>query len=383
MARRDKPVRVERGLYRAGRTFLACATPRGSRVVRWKTIGEVGLMEARAERDAWATHVRGGGVPVLERATVEAAARVWLEHVQGRVEAGELRPRTLESYANGINLHVLPHLGRRQISSLTADDLVAWLRAQRKAGASRWTIRARWMALRGLLAYATRYGWITANPADQLLAEERPKSGENHHRYLSRDEMSRLMAHGKDTVLVACGLFTGMRASEILGLTWGDVDFDAGEINVRHQMSRQGKRMPLKTRAAHRAVVLMPALAGVLRRHRLASPRSGDGELVFQSSTGATMGYWSLQDRFNAAASAAGLEGVTFHTLRHTFASILISQGRDVEFVARQLGHAQTSTTLDVYSHLFDARRHAEQARDVLEADFGQILAGTKQELSA
>ena len=148
-------------------------------------------------------------------------------------------------------------------------------------------------------------------------------------------------------------------------------------------MSRQGKRMPLKTRAAHRAVVLMPALAGVLRRHRLASPRSDGGELVFQSSTGATMGYWSLQDRFNAAASAAGLEGVTFHTLRHTFASILISQGRDVEFVARQLGHAQTSTTLDVYSHLFDARRHAEQARDALEADFGQILAGTKQELSA
>jgi integrase len=204
-------------------------------------------MEARAARDAWVTLVRTGGVPVLERATV--AAQAWLRHVAERVEAGELRPRTLESYTNGINHHVTPRLGQRQLSSITPEDLVAWHRSQRIAGASQWTIRARWMALRGLLAYAARYGWIPVNPADQLLAEERPKPGEANHRYLSREEIALLLEHSEDRALIATALFTGMRASEILGLVWGDVDFDVPEIRVRFQMSRQGHRVPLKTRA--------------------------------------------------------------------------------------------------------------------------------------
>jgi integrase len=81
---------------------------------------------------------------------------------------------------------------------------------------------------------------------------------------------------------------------------------------------------------------------------------------------------------YGAPEPAAGVGHVTLHALRHTLASILISQGRDVEFVSRQPGHAHTSTTLDTYSHLFDARRHAKKARRGLEADFRAILGTTK-----
>jgi len=375
MARKQKPIRVERGLYRSGKTFLACATPRGSRTVRWKTIGEVGLMEARSARDAWATEVRAGNAPKVEKATVKQAAEAWLKHIEDRVETGDLASRTLESYRNGVEQHLIPRLGHREIRSITAEDLVAWHRVQRATNASQWSIRARWMAVRGVLAYAARYGWITVNAADQLLSQERPKPGEPSHRYLSREEMGALLA-GDDQALIATGLFTGLRASEILGLVWGDVDFAANEIHVRFQMSRQGKRVKLKTRAARRDIILMPALAKLLKLRRLEQKRSSEDDLLFQSGAFTTMGYWTLQDRFDKARKAAGLESVTFHALRHTFASILISQGRDVEFVSRQLGHSQTSTTLNTYSHLFDARRHAEQARDGLEADFGAMLRG-------
>jgi hypothetical protein len=65
MARKEKPERVERGLYLAGKTYLACATPPGSRKVKWKTIGEVGLMEARRKREAWAVEVRSGGISAM------------------------------------------------------------------------------------------------------------------------------------------------------------------------------------------------------------------------------------------------------------------------------------------------------------------------------
>jgi integrase len=384
MPRKEKPVRVERGLYRAGKTFLACATPPGSRTPRWRTIGDVGLMEARVARDAWVTKVKAGHAPRVEKATVREVAGAWLEHIQDRVDTGDLSERTKESYENGVNLHLLKTaLGNRPVASVTVDDLVGWHRDQRATGASKWSIRARWMAVRGVFAFAARKGWITVSPADQLLSEERPKPGDPNHRYLSREEIKTLIgAAGADEALIAMGVFTGMRVSEILGLVWGDVDFVAAEIHVRFQMGRKGERVKLKTRAARRDVILMPALARLLRRRRIEMKRSTDMDLLFQSGTGRTMGYWVLQDKFEATATTAGVEGVTPHAMRHTFASILISEGRSVEFVSRQLGHAHTSTTLDTYSHLFDARRHAEEARDGLEAGFGAML-GTKKGLSA
>lgn len=89
------------------------------------------------------------------------------------------------------------------------------------------------------------------------------------------------------------------------------------------------------------------------------------------------MTYKAFLEGFHDARDDAGLGDVTPHALRHTFASILIAQGRDVQFVSRQLGHTKTSTTWDTYVHLFEARRHADEARDALDAEYGDML-GTK-----
>ncbi|TMK99129.1 MAG: site-specific integrase [Actinobacteria bacterium] len=380
MARKQKAKRIERGLYRAGKTYLACATPPGSRTVRWKTIGEVGLMEARSRRDAWVVEVRSGGVQARGgRETVKEVALAWLEYVERLVEIGELRGRTLESYKTGVMLHLIPDYGHRRIRSLTTDDLVEWHRKQRAAGASVWTIRARWMAVRGVLAYAARHGMIAASPADKLLPRERPGAGEARQRFLSREEMDALLEHaGSAHALIATALFTGLRVMEVLALKWGDVDFTEGVIRARFQLSRQGKRVPLKTKAAKRDIVLMDALGKLLRRRRLAERYSTDSDFIFQSSTPRKpMTYKGLLNVFHRARDGAGLGDVTFHALRHTFASILIAQGRDVQFVSRQLGHTKTSTTWDTYVHLFDAQRHAKDARDQLETDYGGLLGGT------
>ena len=86
------------------------------------------------------------------------------------------------------------------------------------------------------------------------------------------------------------------------------------------------------------------------------------------------MTYRGLLRQFHRARDTAGLADVTFHALRHTFASILIAQGHDVSFVSRQLGHTKTSTTWDTYVHLFEAQRHADDARSQLDADYGALL---------
>jgi integrase len=378
MARKEKRTRIERGLYRAGKTYLACATPAGSPRAKWKTIGEVGLMEARRERDKWAVEVRAGGVQASSsgRESVKEVALAWLAYVERLVAIGELRTRTLESYKTGVMLHLLPDYGHRRIRSITTDDLVEWHRKQRAADASVWTIRARWMAVRGVLAYAARHGMIAVSPADKLLPRERPGAGEPRQRFLSREEMDALLEHAGDAhALIATALFTGLRVMEVLALTWGDVDFSEGLIRARFQLSRQGKRVALKTKAAKRDIVLMEALGKLLRRRRLAERFSADTDLVFQSSTPRQpMTYKGLLKVFHKARDGANLEDVTFHALRHTFASILIAQGRDVQFVSRQLGHTKTSTTWDTYIHLFDAQRHAQDAREQLDAEYGGML---------
>lgn len=75
--------------------------------------------------------------------------------------------------------------------------------------------------------------------------------------------------------------------------------------------------------------------------------------------------------------AAADLDGVTFHTLRHTFASTLIAQGRDAAFVADQLAHDDPAFTWRTYVQLFRAAEHAKPAREKLDADFGQVIRGT------
>jgi integrase len=162
---------------------------------------------------------------------------------------------------------------------------------------------------------------------------------------------------------IACGLFSGLRLSELLGLTWEDIDLRGETIRVRFRLGRDGKRRSLKTAAARRDVILMSQLANELRKWRLASPFSSDGDLVFCSIGGKTIGHRNLTARgLEKAAKRAGLQGVTFHVLRHTFASMLIGNGHDPVFVSRQLGHANASITLKVYAHLFDAERHAAKA---------------------
>ena len=380
MPRKEKRVRVERGLYKVGRDYWACATRPGETRAEWLKIGAVGVQEARRRRDAFVFKLKSGEIaPVSRRTTVRQLSEDWLADLESLVAAGKLRPRTLESYRNGICHHVLPTLGSRSVASITPDDLVKWHEAQRRAGAAGWTIRARWVPLRGLLGHAARNGQIVANPADLLTRRERPKNGRAKDRFLSPAEIQALVssASGIAAVAIPVLLFTGVRVAELLGLTWEDIDFERHEVHVRFQMSRQGERVPLKTDAGKRDVILMDEIAHRLRKHRLAAKFSTDDGLLIVNGVGRTLGYTKLRKAFAAAKEGAGLVDVTPHTCRHTFASVLIDQGRDVEFVSQQLGHSSTKTTWDLYVHLFRAREHAEAARRDLDAAFGRMLRAT------
>lgn len=381
MSSTKQRVRVERGLYRTGDTYYACATPPGSRSASWRSLGTVGLMEARRLRDRFAAEVQTKPTTTTNiRTTFAELADEWLAEQSTRTRIGELSPRTLEIYELGLRRHVVPAFGVRQVRAITPDQLVAWTRNLRSAGYAPDSIVNFWRPLNLVLGHAVRHGVIAASPADRLTSAERPGPGPSRQRFLSRAEMERLLAAAPSRyrTAIACGLFSGLRLSELLGLTWADVDVGEHVLKVRYQLSRQGERVALKTLAARRDVILMSQLARELDAMRAVGCFADDRDLVFSATSGQTIGHRNITARGLAkAADGAGLEAVTFHVLRHTFASILIAQGRDPVFVSRQLGHTNAAITLRVYAHLFDAERHGREAREGLEGEYGALFGDT------
>jgi integrase len=142
--------------------------------------------------------------------------------------------------------------------------------------------------------------------------------------------------------------YTDLRIGEALGLTWADIDYEAGLIRGRRQLSRQRMHAPLKTEAAKREVILAPSIAKLLSERRLATLYKAPYELVFTTASGRGLDYRDVGLGFRDAVKRAGLQApgrLSLHSLRHGFASLLIAEGMSVVFVSRQLGHANPSIT--------------------------------------
>ena len=314
----------------------------------------------------------------------------WLERFKAKVEAGERRERTLEAHRYHVTKHLLPTLALRQMGTIGVEDVAELLTGLRAAGCSEKTAAEALATLHSIIRFAIRNGWIADNPVAKLEADERPHPTGRHQRVLGRDEIGRLLAAclPRYRPLLATALYSGLRISELLGLVWDDVDFAAGVIDVRAQLSRAhrgapARRVPPKTPAAVRDVPLVVQLAEVLRAHRRRSGFSGGSDWVFATGRGTPLGHRNVERRaLQRAARRAGLDGgewppLRFHDLRHTFASHLILDLRlDPAQVSRILGHARVTITLDVYTHLFDEARHAAEIRELMaQSAFARLLA--------
>jgi integrase len=370
----------ERGIYwrdtPTGRRYEITYTDSSGRQ-RWRTI-DGGLREARQARADVVSRIGRGERVVPTRETLAEAVETFLEG-----PAKQLRPRTQTIYGSHLRVHVLPRLGCQRVSSLTEDDVLALMAALRDRGLSSWTVHGVLSSLSRVLGHAARRGVVVQNVVRRLERGERPSpAARSERRVLTRDEIAKLLAGATPTYrpLLATGVYTGLRVSELLGLTWADVDFDAGFVRVRKQLGRDGVRVEPKTPQAVRDVVLLPALGRLLRAHKLRSPFSRPADPVFASSSGRPL-YWRNVSRqgLERAVERARLNGegkLTMHALRDTFAShLILDLGLDVVQVSRQLGHARPSITSDTYARLFDQARHSDDIRErMATSEFGGVL---------
>jgi integrase len=383
-------VRVERGIYRQPNGKYAVCWRHAGRL-RFRTVG-FDLAAARRERLALIAATREGKVPVSPRLRFETVAGWWLERFEAKVGVGERHPRTLEAHRYQLDRNLLPALGRRAIASLTVDDVAELLHELRRTGRSAKTSSSALATLQSVMRFARRCGWIVADPVELLEHDERPRPTQRRQRVLGRAEIARLLAAcaPRDRLMIATVLYTGLRISEMLGLVWDDVDFAAGVIHVRAQLSRAhrgapARRIAPKTPASVRDIPLVPQLARLLSAHRQQSRFARGADWVFATARGTPYGHRNVSRRaLGRAAQLAGLNDdgwprVRFHDLRHTFAShLIIDLGLDVAQVSRVLGHARITITLDIYTHLFEDARHASDIRTRMAASpFAGLLEPT------
>ncbi len=298
------------------------------------------------------------------------------------VVAPTLAPKTVSSYRDVVRVHLKPALGHHQLAKLTPQHVQAMMTAKTAVGFSPRTVAYTRSILRIALNRALRWGLVQRNVAALTDAprfvrtERHPLTPEQARALLSAAEGDRLEA------LYRVALALGLRLGEALGLSWADVDLDAGSLRVRFALQRIDGKLTLKTPKTEksRRTLTMPAsLASALREHRvrqleerlIAGARWQDSGLVFTNTVGGPLEASNVLKAFKRQLIAAGLPEQRFHDLRHAAASLLLAQGVAPRVVMDILGHSQMATTMDLYSHVMPAAHQDAAAR------MDAILSGT------
>jgi integrase len=306
------------------------------------------LRAAQAQRD------RGVVVRPGQERTVAEFTAFWLASARSKV-----RPRTLESYGDLARLHLLPHLGRVQLTRLRPEHVQRMESAMLAAGLSAKTVRNAHFLLHDILGQALRWDRVAVNVVGKV---EPPRLERTEMRALSADEARRMVAAAEGhelEALLLLAVHTGMRQGELLALRWPDVDLEAGRLRVAASMVRLKGRPALraepKSDRGRRTVLLTAPAVVALRRHRREARVLDPRGHVFADAGGGPLSASTVQKRWRRFGDGAGLPPeVRFHDLRHTWATLALEQGIPLPLVAEQLGH-DPAVTMRTYAHVTTA----------------------------
>ncbi len=314
-------------------------------------------------------------------ATAGATLARWLDLWMARDIEPCRADTTVGGYDNIIRNHICPALGRVRLAQLSPqliNGYYQWLAEEK--GLSPNTIRKHHVLLHTALNSACRQGVLADNPAQRAAP---PRADPVEAAYYTPANLGLLLQAVKGhplevPVQLACSL--GLRRSEILGLRWRDVDLRAGLLSVRRVRTTVGARVvekPPKTSGSCRTLSIR-ALDGLLellralhaRRVREGQP-CAPGDFLLLDRDGLPLHPSRMSAALSALVRERGLPPITFHGLRHTFATMANSARVPMYQISRAMGHSSPSTTQRIYTHLFD-QTHGE----VLAAVAGVVKAG-------
>lgn len=318
------------------------------------------------------------GLPVPTRqTTVGQFLDTWLTEVI----KPRLRWTTYRSYEQNVRNHITPVLGKVKLADLAAPQIQSFLNTKQTAGLSPRSVQYIHDILRGALNQAVDWNLIPRNPIERA---RRPRAERFQAPTLTPDDARAVLDAvrcDRLEAVVTVALAVGLRQGEALGLTWADVNFDAGTITVNRQLQRvagEYQRLETKSRESRRQIPLPASVIEGLRGHRIrqleerlalgARWKGNPFDLVFTTTVGTPLDGVKVTRRFQDRLDRAGLRHLRFHDLRHGAASLLLAQGVHPRVVMEMLGHSQISLTLGTYSHVMPSltREAADRMNDLI-----------------
>lgn len=335
---------------------------------------------------SWRAQVSVDGRRISYKAKTRAECHEWLRKMQDGIDQGmtfqgrnltlreyldqwialkktQVKATTGFQYEQLIRLYIKPFLGTKRLRDLNVRVVNGLYEQLLKKGVGLSQIAYTHRVLHSGLEQAVKNGTLMRNPAHGAIV---PKRDRREMQILNEQQVGQFLVAASNSryrSLYQLAITTGMRVSEIRGLTWSDIDWVKSTIAVKRQIQDVPRVGAVagspKTHSGTRTVLLGGTTLGELQtqKQRVDTKRAQLGgnwnkdNLIFPSSHGTPFSKFDLQRDFARVLEAAGLPKIRFHDLRHTAASLMLAHGIPPLIVSRMLGHANPSVTLMIYAH--------------------------------
>ena len=308
----------------------------------------------------------------------------WLEHWLEKYMKNSIKQSTYISYRGYIKNHFEPSFGKCKLQNFTPAMLQEYYNFKYQSGLSPKTIRNMNMCLHKALSQACKEGLITVNVSECV---ELPKGKKPEITVLTVEQQQKLISVSYEYrygIFIRLALVTGLRLGELLGLRWQDIDLLGKRLYVRQTLNRlrkydtdEGEDVTEivfgtpKSENSKRSVPLLPIAVSDLKAWKKVQIKDReklpgfyeDSGLIVTNEFGKYIEPRTFKDYYDKILKAAGMEGLTFHALRHTFATRALENGMDAKTLSIILGHYTVSFTLDTYAHVLDGFKEKEMQK--------------------
>jgi len=322
----------------------------------------------RRAREKYEIAISGGKkvLPANKKISVATYFINWLDNEHRE----SIAPTTYRRYSSLMNTHIVPVIGKIQLTTLTRNDLSKVLTKMSANGQSTRSQQQARAVLMLVCREAFESGVLNQNPSLGLRSIKVQTSSAVP---LTIVEVKRLLATFIGTELGArlhIALVCGLRQGEALGLRWSDIDLTQRTLNVRQQLIVLGGQTffaPLKTSRSQRTIILTEETIRALEVHR--EKQEGRPLLVFPRKNGEPLSPHTDYANWKRALQLCGIAPKRLHDARHTAATLMYSQGIGIEVISRALGHSTSAITSKLYVHSAEEpiRKAAEVINQLLK----------------
>lgn len=385
------------GLIRWQASYIDGAGKRRAKLFSRKEDGKAWLVDVQHDVK------RGLHTPGSVSPTVKEAAALWIKHCN---EDG-LEPMTVKGYEEHVNLHIVPFIGARKLAEITVPAVNAFADQLRDAGRSAEMVKRVVRSLGGIFKEARRCGLANTAPTVGIKLKL-PDRDDPRPVIPTKAELQAIIAgaSGRWRPVILVAIFCGLRASELRGLRWADVDFEAKQLNLTQRADASHRIGKLKSKAGYRSIPCPPIVINALREWKLVCPKRDTGkkdangepvkvlDLAFPNGLGKVESHSNLLERgLDPILIAAGLTETRpalnkrgkpilddvgeskvivtgkygMHSLRHACASLWIESGYNPKQIQSLMGHSSIKVTFDVYGHLFADAEAGQKAAEALQ----------------